>query len=407
MTEIMAPAGNFESLAAALQAGAHSVYFGVGKLNMRAHAAHNFSVTDLPEIVRKCGDVKTYLTVNTVFYDEEIEEMKEVLDAAKNAGISAVIAHDIAVLQYAQKIGIPTHISTQANISNIEAVKFYSQFADVVVLARELRLDQIKKIIEDIKREKITGPSGNLVKVELFVHGALCVSISGKCYMSLQQYNASANRGSCYQACRRSYTVTDDETGEQLNINNKYVMSPKDLCMIRYLDKLLDIGVSVLKIEGRGRSPEYVHTVVSTYAEALAAISNNSYTEEKKNTLTEHLEKVFNRGFWHGGYYLGEENQMWAGIPGSKAKEIKKTVGVVLNYYSEKKIAEIEIQTNELEVGCELYIIGPTTGVVRTKIIEMRNDSGNIQKSKKGIVTIPIKEKIRKNDAVYRIFSSI
>ena len=405
MVELLAPAGNFESLAAALNAKADAIYFGVGKLNMRAHAAHNFTIKDLPLIVKKCEKTKTYLTVNTIFYDDELDEMKELLSAAKKAGISAIIAHDIAVLEYAKKINMPVHISTQANISNIAAISFYAQYADVVVLARELTLAQIKDIITQIKKQKITGPSGNLVSVELFIHGALCVSVSGKCYMSLHQYNSSANRGACFQACRRSYTVTDEETGEQLHVDNKFVMSPKDLCMIKYLDRLIETGVSILKIEGRGRSPEYVHTVVQTYKKAISAIENNMYTSSVKEALTHELEKVFNRGFWHGGYYLGNENEMWAGIPGSKAKEIKKTIGIVTNYYAKKGIAEVEIQTNELDVGCEIYVIGPTTGVLRVKITELQNETGNVTHSKKGIVTFPIKDKIRKNDAVYRIFT--
>ena len=320
--EIMAPVGSFESLASAINAGADSIYFGAGILNMRARSSVNFSLDDIGVIAEKCKEagVKCYLVLNTIIYDNELEEIKKICDKAKAANVSAVIASDISVIQYAASINLPVHISVQANVSNTAAVKFYSQFAEVIVLARELTLQQIKEITEAIKKDKIVSPSGNLVKIELFAHGALCVAISGKCYMSLALYNKSANRGACYQPCRRSYEVTDEQTGDKLVIDNKYVMSPKDLCTIRFLDSILDAGVSILKIEGRGRSADYVYTTVKAYKEAVRLWENNEFTYQRADRLADELEKVFNRGFWHGGYYLGEHLGEWSGQSGNKAK---------------------------------------------------------------------------------------
>ena len=334
--ELMAPDGSWENLRAAIKAGANSIYFGVGSLNMRARSAKNFSLEELPEIVKLCNDnnVKTYLTLNIVFYDNELLEMKNICDKAKEAGITAVIAADFAAIEYASSIGLDVHISTQANISNYSAVKFYAKYADVVVLARELDLEKIKDIIKKIKEDNLLGPKGNLLRVEIFVHGALCVSISGKCYMSLGLYNHSANRGDCLQPCRRKYQVTDTETKNELVIDNNFVMSPKDLCTISFLDKILDAGVEVLKIEGRGRSPEYVYSVVKTYREAVDSYLSGNYSPEKITFWKGELETVFNRGFWEGGYYLGKKMGEWSGEYGSLATKVKENLGKVENYYS-------------------------------------------------------------------------
>ncbi|MBS3115009.1 U32 family peptidase, partial [Candidatus Woesearchaeota archaeon] len=319
--ELMSPVGSYESLAAAIQAKADSIYFGVGELNMRSRAAYNFTVKDLKKIADICkkNNIKSYLTLNVVVYDNEFKAIKKLCDAAKKAKISAVIASDLAVIQYANKIKLPVHISTQANVSNIEAVRFYSRYADVIVLARELTLEQIRNIAKEIKKQNMRGPNKQLVKIELFIHGAMCVSISGKCQMSLALYNEPANRGKCLQACRRAYRVIDEETGDELVIDNKYVMSPKDLCTIGFIDKLIEAGVSVFKIEGRGRSPEYVYTVTKVYKEAVESYFNGSYTKTKIKHWTSELEKVFNRGFWQGGYYLGKKLGEWSGTYGSKA----------------------------------------------------------------------------------------
>lgn len=402
--EIMAPAGSWESLRAAIKAGADSVYFGVGKLNMRARAAHNFQMEDLKELVNVCkeNNVKSYLTVNIVYYDSEIEEMKQVLDEAKSSGITAVICADLAAIQYASSIGLEIHISTQANVSNIEAVKFYSKFADVIVLARELNIEQIKSIHESIVKENIKGPKGNLVEIELFAHGALCVSVSGKCYMSLAQYNHSANRGDCLQTCRRKYRVIDEETGDELVVDNKYVMSPKDLCTIGFIDKLIEAGVRVLKLEGRGRSPEYVYTVTKCYKEATNAVSENKYTEEKISTWIKELETVFNRGFWHGGYYLGNKLGEWSGTYGSKATKKKRFIGQVVNYYDDIKVVSLKLETGSIKTNDDLIIIGPTTGVVKMKVKGMLNEGAKVKEVKKGdLITFPVPEKVRKNDKIY------
>ncbi len=402
----MAPAGNFASLMAAINAGAKSVYFGVGNLNMRSGSA-NFKFEDLDTIVEICKvhKVLSYLTLNTVVYDEEFDQIKILCDEAKSLGVSAIIASDFAVIDYANSINLEVHLSTQCNVSNLSAVKFYSKFADVIVLARELTLEQIKSICTQIQIQKIKGPSGNLVKIEVFIHGALCIANSGKCYMSLSQYNSSANRGKCLQACRRSYRVIDDETCDELIIDNKFVMSPSDLCTIEILDKILDAGVLVLKIEGRGRSPEYVETVVRVYSNAIKLIHNNNYTEDIKKSFVDELKTVFNRGFWQGGYYLGAKIGEWSEIYGSKTTKKKKSVGIVTNYYSKNSVVEFNITANTyIELGNELLIIGPTTGVVRLKIINMLVNDCESKSAKKGdIITVKVSTKVRKNDEVFVI----
>ena len=416
--EIMAPAGNFKSLAAAINAGADSVYFGVGTLNMRARGALNFNIKDLKKIAKICkeNNVKTYLTVNIVFYDEELKEMRELIDSAKKAGIDAVIAHDMSVISYANKVGMPVHISTQANISNIEAVKYYSKFAGVVVLARELNLEQIKKIYDEIKKQNIKGPSGELVKIEAFVHGALCVSISGKCYMSLAKYNHSANRGDCFQVCRRGYKVTDEEDGSELEIDNKYVMSPKDLSTIAGVDRMIDAGIRVFKIEGRGRGEEYVNTVVKCYRDAINAVENDTYNEEKIKELQNKLNEVFNRGFWEGGYYMGEKTEgwsgeladAWAGAYGNQATKQKFSLGKAKHYYPKTGIGEFLIEAGDykIKVGDEILISGKSTGVVECKVEEIYvhngKDAKKVNEAEKGeIITVKVPSKINKSDELY------
>jgi len=404
--EIMSPVGDFESLSASIKAGANSVYFGVRGLNMRSLGAKNFTIRDLKKIVRICNEnnVKTYLTVNTVLYDEDIKFMKRIVDAAKKAKISAIIASDMAAIKYARSIKIEVHISTQLNVSNLEAVKFYSKFADVIILARELNLDQIKNICDKIKKQKIKGPNRELVKIEVFVHGALCVSISGKCYMSLALYNKSANRGECLQACRRSYKVTDEQTGNELTMDNKYVMSPKDLCCVGVLDKILNAGVSILKIEGRARSPDYAYTVTKVYQEAVDSHLNGKYTPYKIKSWIRELETVFNRGFWQGGYYLGKRLGEWSGKPGSQSKINKTFIGTVKNYFVKKGIALVYMNNGLLSVGDNLLIIGSTTGLLKSKIESIYKDDKPVDKAYKGSeITIPVKERVRKNDEVYLI----
>ncbi|MFT4326001.1 MAG: peptidase U32 family protein [Candidatus Woesearchaeota archaeon] len=408
--EIMAPAGSFEALRAAIKAGAGSVYFGVGKLNMRAHSA-NFVLKDLPEIAKICKEhnIKSYLTVNTVVYENEIDDMKALVDAAKEHNLTAIIASDISVISYAHSVGVEVHISTQANISNSAAVKFYAQYADVVVLAREVNLLQIKKIYETIQKEQIKGPSGKLVEIEIFVHGALCVAVSGKCYMSLATYNSSANRGACLQNCRRSYKVIDEETGDQLKIDNNFVMSPSDLCTIGQVDKMIAAGVSIMKIEGRGKGPEYVYETTKAYKEAVEAVHNNTYSQELIDTLRKRLENVFNRGFWEGGHYLGKKTNEWAGVYGSKTKQVKRHVGTVMNYYGKPSVAHIYINENTLTIGDEVIITGPTTGFIKMKLETMYineepagTDMGSLNHAKKGDhVTFVVPEKVRKNDQVF------
>ncbi len=406
--EIMAPVGDFASLQAAIKAGADSVYFGVQKLNMRSLGAKNFTLEDLLEIVKICAEknVKTYLTVNAVLYDEDLGDIKEIVDAAKKAGVSAVIASDISAIKYANSVGVEVHSSTQLNVSNIEAVKFFAQFSEVIVLARELNLEQIKRICEEIKKQNICGPKGDLVKIEIFVHGALCVSIAGKCHMSLALYNKSANRGECLQACRRSYNVKDEQTGDELVIDNKYVMSPKDLCCVGFIDKILDAGVSVLKIEGRARAADYVYAVVKVYKEAVEAVNDGSYNQDKVKVWVKELEKVFNRGFWQGGYYLGKKLGEWTDSPGSKATIKKSFMGTAKNYFVKTKIADFYLNNGPLKVGDEVMIIGKTTGVMKTKIKSLHKDGKETEVAEKGDeVTFPVDERVRENDELYLIES--
>ena len=403
--EIMAPAGNFESLAAAIQGGADSIYFGIGNLNMRSHSANNFCEEDLEEIVRICkgAGVKSYLTLNIVLYDEDIENMRRAVESAKSAGVSAIIASDMAAIIYARSVGMEVHISTQLNISNIESVRYHARFADVVVLARELRLDQVKNIYDAILRESIKGPSGELVKIEMFCHGALCMAVSGKCYLSLHEYNASANRGACYQLCRRGYEVTDLETGFSLEVYNKYIMSPKDLCTIAFIDKMTDAGVRVFKIEGRARAPEYVKSVVLAYRTAADAVCSGEYTSELIDELQKKLSTVFNRGFWDG-YYQGARLGEWSDVYGNKATKRKEYVGKVTNFFSNLSVVEVLIETGELKVGDDIVIIGPTTGVVEYCVEEIRVELSSVEKSIKGeycSIPLPVGVKLRRSDKVY------
>lgn len=405
MIEIMAPAGNFESLVAAIQGGANSVYFGVGDLNMRSHSANNFSVENLEEIVKICkeGGVKSYLTLNIVLFDEDLTAMRETVNAAKKAGVSAIIASDMAVILYAREVEMEVHISTQLNVSNIESVRYHSRFADVIVLSRELNLHQIKAISDTIEAGQIKGPSGNLVALELFCHGALCMAVSGKCYLSLHEYNASANRGSCYQLCRRGYQVTDMETGRSLEIDNKYIMSPKDLCTIAFIDKIIDAGITVFKIEGRARSAEYVKNVAASYRKAADAVFANAYTPELITQLQTQLSSVFNRGFWDG-YYQGAKLGEWSEVYGNKATRKKIYVGKVTNFFSNLSVAEVLIETGELKTGDDLLIIGPSTGVLEYKLSEIRVDLNPVKRTVKGeYCSIPVPEDVhlRRSDKVY------
>ena len=385
--EIMAPAGNFECLTAAIQSGADSVYFGVEKLNMRSHSANNFSMEDLPEIVRICREasVKSYLTLNIALYQSELEQMRLTLDAARKAGVDAVIASDMAAIIYARSIGMEVHISTQLSISNVEALRFYAQFADVVVLARELDLKQVKEIHKMIVNEHICGPSGELVRIEMFAHGALCMAISGKCYLSLHEYGASANRGSCYQICRRGYRVTDIETGNELEIDNKYIMSPKDLCTIEFMDKITDAGVRVFKIEGRARSAEYVARTVSCYKEAAQAVSEGKYNPALAAKLKNSLSEVFNRGFWDG-YYQGARLGEWSNVYGSQATKVKVNLGRITNWFGKLSVAEVSLESNDLHKGDEVMIIGATSGVNQFTVDSLRLDERNVDFAPKGSV---------------------
>lgn len=402
--EIMAPVGCYESLYAAINAGADAIYFGVEGLNMRARSSVNFTLDDLHNIANICDEngVKSYLTVNTVIYDNDIATCHSIIDAVKNSGISAIIASDIAAIMYARSIGVEVHISTQVNISNIEAVRFYAQFADVVVLARELNLDQVKAIHEAIINENITGPKGELVKIEMFCHGALCMAVSGKCYLSLHEMNYSANRGSCTQICRRGYTVTDVETGDQLNVENKYIMSPKDLKTIHFLNKMIDAGVSVFKIEGRARGPEYVSIAVQCYSQAIESCCDSSFSEEKIEQWDEQLRKIFNRGFWNG-YYLGQRLGEWSSKYGSSATRVKTYVAKGIRYFSKIGVAEFQMESGELCVGDEIIITGPTTGAVIMTVDEIRVDLKPVEKTVKGErFSIKVAEKIRPSDRLYR-----
>lgn len=403
--EIMAPVGSWESLAAALRSGADSIYFGIGNLNMRAHSAKTFTTDDLKDIAETCRlcRVKSYLTVNTIIYGEDLPLMRQILDAAKAAGISAVIASDIAVLEYCSRIGQEVHLSTQLNISNIEALRFYARFADVVVLARELNMAQVADIYRQIVEENICGPSGKRVRIEMFCHGALCMAVSGKCYLSLNNMGRSANRGECMQICRRAYTVRDRETGTELDIDNKYIMSPKDLKTIRFIDKMMDAGVRVLKIEGRARGPEYVDTVVSCYNEAINAVLNGCFTEEMKDGLDRRLATVFNRGFWDG-YYLGQTLGEWNNVAGSAATEHKVYCAKGIRYYSKLGVGEFKIEAAELSVGDRVLITGNSTGAVYCDVEEIRFDLMPVDKGLKGQhISIKVPRKIRPKDKLYII----
>lgn len=404
--EVMAPVGSYESLAAAVQAGADSVYFGVGKLNMRSRSANNFSLDDLAQIcsIAHSHGIRTYLTVNTIIYDDEISEMHAIIDRAKAEGVSAIIASDMAVINYVRSQGVEVHISTQANISNIEAVEFFSRYADVMVTARELSLKQVAAIHEQIKARNIRGPKGELVQLEVFAHGALCMSVSGKCYLSLDNYNYSANRGACLQLCRREYLVKDLESDIEMVIDNKYIMSPKDLCTISFLDKIVKAGVRVLKIEGRGRSADYVKTVVECYKEALLAIRQGRYTQELIDQLTTRLATVFNRGFWDG-YYLGRRLGEWTERYGSQATENKVYLGVITNYFNRVSVAEAKLQTAEsLRPGDELMVTGPTTGVYRATVSEFRLDRDPVPLVQQGdLYSFKTTQPLRRNDKVYKV----
>jgi len=406
--EIMAPVGSRESLAAAIHAGANSVYFGIGKLNMRSHSANHFTIDDLKEIAETCNaqNIKTYLTVNTVIYGEDITTMHEIIDAAKDANITAVIASDVAVMMYCRQVGVEVHLSTQLNISNIDALKFYAQFADVAVLARELNMDQVKEIHEQIIKQNICGPKGQPIRIEMFCHGAFCMAISGKCYMSLHDANRSANRGECVQICRRSYTVTDNETGNQLEIDNKYIMSPKDLKSVRFIDKMMDAGVRVFKIEGRARGPEYVHTVVSCYKEAMQSVLDGTFTEDKKDKWDERLSTVFNRGFWDG-YYQGQKMGEWTKEYGNKATEKKVLIGKVMKYFSRLGVAEIAVEANTFAKGDKLLITGNTTGAMFLNAEEIRYDLKPVDVAEQGWrVSIPVPDKVRPNDKLFKLIKS-
>ncbi|MCP4123215.1 MAG: U32 family peptidase [Bacteroidetes bacterium] len=403
--EIMAPVGSFESLTAALKAGCDSVYFGVEQLNMRARSSINFTTDDLATITKECGkyNVRTYLTINTVLYDHDITLMKRIVDRAKQEGVSAVIASDHAVMAYCRKIGMPVHISTQANVTNIDSVEFYAVFADVMVLSRELSLRQVESITKEIERRQITGPSGELVRVEIFVHGALCMAVSGKCYLSLHSHNSSANRGACIQNCRREYIVTDKEDGSELLIDHEYIMSAQDLCTIGFLDKIIAAGVSILKIEGRGRAADYVDTVIRCYKEAVSSIQNETYGPQFIEAWTKRLATVFNRGFWDG-YYLGRKMGEWNDDYGSKATEKKIFLGRGVKYFKKIKVGEFQIETNTLNAGDKILITGPKTGVVRTTVEEMRVDDQQVYEVSKGDnFSIQIDEIIRPSDKLYKI----
>ncbi|MEP6263066.1 MAG: peptidase U32 family protein [Gillisia sp.] len=406
--ELMAPAGNFESLQAALDNGADSVYFGVEQLNMRARASINFTLDDLPEITKRCNskNVRSYLTLNTIIYDHDLSLIKTLLTKAKEAGITAVIASDQAVIASARGMGIDVHISTQLNVTNIETVKFYSLFAETMVLSRELSLRQVKKITEAIKKEQIKGPSGKLVEIEIFGHGALCMAVSGKCYLSLHSYNSSANRGACKQNCRKKYTVIDQETGFEIELDNEYMMSPKDLCTIDFLDEVMDAGVQVLKIEGRGRAPEYVATVIKTYREAIDSWYDGTYSKAKVDGWMDELNKVYNRGFW-SGYYLGQKLGEWSKTSGSSASQKKVYLGKVVHYFPKSGIGEFKIEAFDLNKGDKILITGPTTGareiVVDTMFV---NDVDGPTASQGANCTLELPFRVRLNDKLYKLVAT-
>ena len=403
--EIMAPVGSRESLMAAIQAGANSIYFGIGQLNMRSHSANHFTIDVLHEIASICSEhgIKSYLTVNTIIYGGDIETMHRIVDAAKEAKVSAVIAADVAVIMYCRSIGVEVHLSTQLNITNIDSLKFYAQYADVVVLARELNMEQVSEIHRRIIEDDVRGPNGELVRIEMFCHGALCMAVSGKCYLSIDNEAHSANRGDCRQLCRRSYIVTDKETGTELEVDNQYIMSPKDLKTLRFIDKMMDAGVRVFKIEGRARGPEYVYKVVTCYKEAIQSVLDGTFTEEKKDKWDEELSKVFNRGFWDG-YYQGQKLGEWNKNYGSAATEKKVLVGKVVKYFSKIGVAEIAVTASEIEKGEHLLITGPTTGVMYLDANEIRYDLNPVEKVEKGWnVSIPVTDKVRPNDKVFKL----
>ena len=406
--EIMAPAGSYESLMAAIQGGADSVYFGAEHLNMRAASSNNFTLDDLQKIVSICkkNGLKSYLTVNVIVYDHEIEQMHRIIDAAVESGITAVIASDLSVINYAFSSGIEVHLSTQLNITNIESLKFYSQWADVAVLARELNLSQVTHIYNLIREQNIKGPKGELIKIEMFVHGALCMAVSGKCYLSLHENNKSANRGECYQTCRKSYIATGKESGYELEIDNEYIMSPKDLCTIGFLDKLIEAGVRVLKIEGRARSAEYVKEVTSCYNEAVTSIEDGTYNKEKSDLWRERLATVFNRGFWDG-YYLGQKMGEWNTNYGSSATKRKLYIGKITNYFTKLNVAEIKLENGEMKKGDTIIVTGPTTGVIEFVVDEIRVDLNVTEKALKGeLCSIKSPDYLRRSDKVYKLVDS-
>lgn len=401
----MAPVGSYESLHAALQGGADSVYFGVEGLNMRARSSANFTLEDLRNIVSICNEkgVKTYLTVNTVIYNQELQKMRAVIDCAGEAGVTAVIASDLSAILYAHSVGVEVHISTQCNVTNYEVVRFYAQYADVVVLAREVELDQVMTIHRQIVENNLRGPKGELIRIEMFCHGALCMAVSGKCYLSLHEKNASANRGACNQICRRAYTVKDRDNEIELDIENEYIMSPKDLCTIGFLNKMIDAGVRVFKIEGRARSAEYVRTVCECYNEAVQAYLDGTYSREKIEVWKERLSTVFNRGFWDG-YYLGQRLGEWSEVYGSKATKKKVLLGKVTNYFKNLSVGEFKLESGRLAVGEEILITGTTTGVIQMKVPELRVDLQSVENIEKGTVfSMPTPEKIRRGDKLYKV----
>jgi putative protease len=401
---LMAPAGSLESLHASIQGGADSIYFGIDKLNMRARSSVNFTLSDLKKIVSVCKEnsIDPYLTLNVVFYDNELSQMKEIVNFAKDTGIKAIIASDQAVISYAKSVNMEVHISTQVNISNTDALKYYADFADVIVLARELNLDQVRGIYNNIMHEGITGPSGNPIKIEMFIHGALCMSISGKCYLSLHEHNHSANRGDCLQDCRRAYIVREKETGAEIEIDNEYIMSPKDLCTIHFLNKIIDAGVRVMKIEGRARPPEYVYTVTSCYNEAINAITENFYNKGRIEEWKKRLSNVFNRGFWDG-YYLGQRLGEWSEVYGSKSGKRKVYIARGMNYFSKLKVAEFLCEAGILRVGDEILITGPTTGVIMTTIREIRVNLKQVTETVQGErFSIPVEKIVRRSDKLYK-----
>ncbi len=401
--ELLAPVGSFESLAAAIQGGADAVYFGVGKLNMRSRSSVNFSLDDLGEIASVCrkNNIKSYLTVNTIVFDDEIGEIAKILEAVKDNNLDGIIASDFSVIKRAFKLGIPVHISTQCNVTNSEAVEFFSKYADVIVTARELHLTMVSEIVRQIKERQIKGPSGELVKIEVFAHGALCMAVSGKCYLSLHENNHSANRGECYQLCRRGYIVKDKDSDTELEIENEYIMSPKDLCTIGFLDKIIESGVKVLKIEGRGRSADYVKTVTKCYREAIDSYFDGSYSKDRIEIWMSKLRTVYNRGFWDG-YYLGQTLGEWNNVYGSQAVKEKVYVGKIVNYYSKIKVADIKIETTELNSGDEINIIGQTTGVYEDIITGIRIDDQEVSRAGKGFIcSVPVKSAVHRGDKLY------